>query len=121
MTDLLITLTQKEDNENNVTIAFTMGNMALSKGYSVSLILLSNAVHLAERGYGDKINIGEPFRPVADLIPEFIAQGGKILVCSACMKHNGVSEEDLMEGTEIITAEDVITNIMESKKSLQLN
>lgn len=121
MADLLITLTQKEDNANNVTIAFTMGNMALSKGYSVTLILLSNAVHLAEVGYGDKINIGEPFKPVGELIPEFIGKGGKILVCSACMKHNGVLEDNLMEGVEIITADDVITNLMESKKSLQLN
>ncbi|MBG9986210.1 DsrE family protein [Facklamia sp. DSM 111018] len=121
MTDLLITLTQKEDNANNVTVAFTMGKMALSKGHSVSLILLSNAVHLAERGYGNKIDIGEPFQPVGELIFEFIAQGGEIKVCSACMKHNGVSEDNLMEDVEIITAEDVISIIMDSKKSLQLN
>lgn len=121
MTDLLITLTQKEDNANNVTVAFTMGNMALSMGHSVSLILLSNAVHLAERGYGEKIDIGEPFRPVGELIPEFMTNGGKVMVCKACMKHNGVSEENLMDDVEIITAEDVISIIMDSKKSLQLN
>lgn len=119
--DLLITLTQHENDANNVTIAFTMGIQALKKGYDVELLLLSNAVHLAEENYADKIDIGAPFEPVYKLIPEFIKEGGRLKICSACMKHNGVEEDSLIDGVEIIKAEYVVDALMAAEKSLQLN
>lgn len=66
--DLLITLTAHERDENNVTIAFTMGVMALKKGHQTEILLLSDAVHLAAKNYADKIDIGAPFEPIKDLL-----------------------------------------------------
>lgn len=120
-TDLLITLTAHENDENNVTIAFTMGVKGLEQGHSIEILLLSNAVHLAEKGYADKIDIGEPFLPIKDLIPTFLNNGGTLKVCSSCMQHNGVKEENLIDGAEVVTADYVIDAIMSAEKSLQLN
>lgn len=119
--DLLITLTQHERDANNVTIAFTMGLKAAQKGYDVELILLSDAVHLASKGYADKIDIGEPFEPISKLLPAFLEAGGKLKVCSACMMHNGVEESTIIEGADIIDADYVVDAVLEAKKSLQLN
>ncbi len=119
--DLLVTLTQHERDANNVTIAFTMGLKAVKDGYDVELILLSDAVHLASKGYGDKIDIGAPFEPVAKLIKEYLQAGGRLDVCSACMQHNGVREDSLIEGSKIISADYVVDALMAAKKSLQLN
>lgn len=119
--DLLITLTAHERDSNNVTIAFTMGVKALEKGHSVEILLLSDAVHLAEEGYADKIDIGAPFEAIKDILPVFLEQKGTLKVCSSCMEHNGVAEEDIMDGAEIITADYVVEAIMNSEKTLQLN
>lgn len=119
--DLLITLTHDENNANNVTLAFAMGAKAASLGHKVELLLLSNAVHLGKKGYGDKIDIGQPFEAVKDLIPAFFHAGGKLKICSACMIHNGVKEEDLIEGAEIINADYVVEALMAAEKSFQLN
>lgn len=119
--DLLITLTAHERDENNVTIAFTMGAKALEKGHSVEILLLSDAVHLAEKGYADKIDIGPPFKAIKEILPMYLEQGGKLKVCSSCMEHNGVKEENIMAGAEVITADYVIDAIMNSSKTLQLN
>lgn len=119
--DFLITLTAHESDENNVTIAFTMGVKALEKGYNVEIILLSNAVHLAEKGYASRIDIGAPFEPIENLLATYLAEGGKLKVCSACMEHNKVARDSIINGAEIIQADDVIDAIMNSKKSLQLN
>lgn len=119
--DLLITLTHDEKNSNNITIAFTMGLQAAKKGYDVELILLSDAVHLASKGYADKIDIGHPFKAVSQLLPDYLAAGGKLDVCSACMIHNGVAEDKLVDGAKVITAEYVVDALMAAKKSLQLN
>lgn len=119
--DLLITLTAHESDENNVTIAFTMGTKALEKGHSVEILLLSDGVHLAEKGYADKIDIGAPFEAIKDSLPTYLEKGGKLKVCSSCMEHNGVAEEDIIEGVEIITADYVIDALMNADKTLQLN
>jgi len=119
--DLLITLTAHENDESNVTIAFTMGMKAIEKGHKVEMMLLSNGIHIAEKGYADKIDIGAPFKPIKDLLASFLEQGGKLKVCSACMEHNGVTKEDIIEGAEVITADDVIDGIMNTEKTLQLN
>ena len=73
--DFLITLTAHENDANNVTIAFTMGLQAAQKGYDTVILLLSNAVALAEKGYADKIDIGEPFKPIKELLPAYLASG----------------------------------------------
>ena len=119
--DLLITLTAHENDANNVTIAFTMGLNATEKGHKTVILLLSHAVSLAEKGYADKIDIGEPFKPIKELLPAYLAAGGRITVCSACMKHNGVDETKLINGVEVVTADFVVDGIMAAEKSLQLN
>lgn len=119
--DLLITLTAHEKDSNNVTIAFTMGVKSLEKGYDTVILLLSDAVHLAQKNYADKIDIGEPFQPIAKLLPAFMEKGGRLAVCSACMQHNKVDMNNLVEGIEVVNADFVVDSIMEAKKSLQLN
>lgn len=119
--DLLITLTADENDSNNVTIAFTMGVKALEKGHVAKIMLLSNAVYVAKKGYADKIDIGDPFKPISEMLPAFLEKGGKLNVCASCMEHNNVSAEDLVEGAEVITADDVIEAIMNASKTLQLN
>lgn len=118
----LVTLTAKEDNPNNVTIAFTLGMKSLEKGHNAAVLLLSDAVHLAKKGYVDAIDIGAPFSPVKDVLQQFLDKGGKLVVCSACMEHNGVTEEDgLIDSIEIINADEVIDYITNAKSTLQLN
>ena len=85
------------------------------------ILLLSDGVHLASKGYGDKIDIGQPFEAIKDLIPKYLELGGKLKVCSACMVHNGVEEDSLLDGAVVVNAEYVIDALMASKKSLQLN
>lgn len=121
MTDLLITLTAHERDANNVTIAFTMGIKAREKLHACAIMLLSDAVALGQKDYAAKIDIGAPFKPVKDLLSSFLEKGGQLLVCKSCMEHNGVSEDSLVEGARVITADDVIDIVMDSEKSLQLN
>lgn len=119
--DLLITLTANESDESNVTIAFLMGNKALDKGHSVEILLLANGIHMAVKDYARKIDVGAPFEPTDKMLASYIEKGGKIKVCSSCMEHNGVSEDDLIAEGEVISADYVIDALMNSKKTLQLN
>ena len=40
--------------------------------------------------------------PVQDMLENFLAGGGKILVCPPCAKVRGYEPEDLIDGIEIV-------------------
>src|SRR5699024_9646325 len=93
--DLLITLAAHENDANNMTIALTIGFKAIEKGPKVEIMLLSNGVHIAEKGYADKIDIGAPLSPIRDILPQYSENGGVLSVSSSCLLHNGVEEDNL--------------------------
>ena len=120
-TDYVGTLFDNDSNPNKVTLAFTMAGIALKKGHSASVILMVDAVHLALPNALDNIDIGAPFEPAGKLLEAFIEKGGQILVCAACMRHNGVEESAIDKRFAVISGDDVVELLMNAKGSLQLN
>lgn len=117
----VVTLGYNKNNENNVTVAFTTALGAIRKGHKTAIILLVEGVYVATRGYVDSIDIGAPFRPVKDLMAEYLQNGGMIKVCVACFKHNNIPENALIKEAEVITLPDVIDLLDNAKTTLQLN
>ena len=110
-----------ESNPSKITLAFTMAGVALKKGHSASVILMVDAVHLALPNALAKVDIGAPFEPADELLEAFIEKGGQILVCSACMKHNGIGESAIDKRFTVISGDDVVELLMNTKGSLQLS
>jgi predicted peroxiredoxin len=44
--------------------------------------------------------------------------GGKLLLCSPCLKERNISKDDLIDGSEIIAAGTVISEVMSAKSVL---
>lgn len=120
LTDYVGTLFDDASNPNKVTVALTLGVKALEASHSASIILMVDAVYLARVAAFDSIDIGEPFKPAKNLLSAFLSNGGNILVCSACMQHNGVDQEEIDERYEVINADDVLSLLMNAKGGLQL-
>ena len=110
-----------ESNPSKITLAFTMAGIALKKGHSASVILMVDAVHLALPNALEDVDIGAPFKPAKELLEAFIEEGGNVLVCSACMEHNGVEESAIDKRFTVISGDDVVELLMNAKGSLQLN
>ena len=119
-TEYVSTLFSNTDDPNKITVAFTMACQALDLGHSASVILMVDAVHLAKPGILDDIDIGAPFKPAKELYEAFQDKGGQLLVCKACMVHNGVEDSAIDSRSIIISAEDVVALLMGAKGSLQL-
>lgn len=120
MTDYVGTLFDDQSNPNKITVALKMALQALKKGHSTSVMLMVDAVYLARPNALDGIDIGAPFEPAQDLLDAFLAAGGQVVVCSACMQHNGLSKEAIDARFVVITADDVVDLLMNAKGSLQL-
>lgn len=119
-TDFVATLFDEKNDPNKVTVSFTMGLNALEKGFSATVILMVDAVHLGKPGATDGLDIGEPFMPVSDVLAAFLEKGGQVAVCKSCMLHNGLQEDDMDPRYTIITAPEVIDLTMAAKGSLQV-
>lgn len=115
------TLFSNINDPKKITVAFTMGVKALEQGHSATVILMVDAVHLARPGSLDDVDIGAPFMPANALKETFIEKGGQVLVCKACMIHNGVADDEVDARYEVISADDVIQLLMNAQGSLQLN
>lgn len=118
--NFVATVFDGKSNPAKVTVAFTMALNALKKGHAATIILMVEAVELGRPGAVDGLDIGQPFEPVADLLKNYLALGGRIAICSACMLHNGMQASDMAPGYDIITAPEVIDLLMAAQGSLQI-
>ncbi|PNK60610.1 DsrE family protein [Psychrobacter sp. FDAARGOS_221] len=120
-TDFVSALFDDTSNPSKITVGLTMAVKALEKGHSASVILFIDAVKLAKPNALDGVDVGAPFKPAKDLLEKFIEQGGNVLVCGACMEHNGIAESDIDTRFEVINGGDVVDLMMAAKGSLQLS
>jgi uncharacterized protein len=93
-----VTITESKNNGDKATVGFVVANAALGSDKDTMVFLSTDGVWAAVKGEVDKINEGEPFAPLKELVEKFVKNGGKILVCSPCMKKRGITEDMLIEG-----------------------
>lgn len=118
--DYVSTLYHGQSNPDKVTIALTMALAARRKGHTTCLILMAEGVTLGVPGATGAIHIGAPFEPAADLLRQYLDEGGRMAVCKSCMLHSGLEASQMDTRFEIITAPDVIDLLMGAKGSLQV-
>ena len=82
------------DHERS-SVAFTVANGGLTAGLQVSIFLVSSAV--------DRLVV-HPFEPLAALVKDFVARGGRLWACTPCVKARGYQQTDLIDGVEITGA-----------------
>src|SRR5512146_452988 len=110
--DFVITLSHATGSEKHVTLAFTLGLKSLEKNYKTAIILLLDGVHVAQQGCVDGMDIGEPCLPVKDMLEVYLDNGGQLLVCGSCWKHDHIPDTERLAGTSMITADHVIDLLM---------
>ncbi len=119
--DFVITLAHNNTNPKQVTLAFTLGLKGLERGHKTAIVLLLDGVNVGRKDYVNDIDIGEPFLAVKDMLDVYLHQGGQLMVCASCWKHEKFTEDDRLAGTVMITADQVIDILLNAKSTLQLN
>lgn len=119
--EFVITLTHAKSSEKHVTLAFTLGLKSLEKGYKTAIILLLDGVHVGRAEFVDDMDIGEPFLPVKDMLEVYLDNGGELLVCGSCWKHDQIADSDRLARATMISADRVIDLLMNAKSTIQLN
>lgn len=100
--ELVVLVTHGADHELS-SVAFTIANGGITAGLGVSVFLTSAAVDLVRRRAIDS-TVVPPLEPLASLVRDFSARGGRLWACTPCVKARGYEQSDLVEGVEIVGA-----------------
>lgn len=103
--DLVVVVTHGLDHELS-SVAFTIANGGITAGLRVSVFLTSSGVDLVRRRAVEHAHV-KPLDPLAELVKDFLARGGKLWACTPCVKSRGYGPEDLIEGAVITGASKV--------------
>jgi predicted peroxiredoxin len=111
---LVIISTIGDENPEKATLPFVLATAAQASDAEVIVILQANAVILAKQGEAEKVN-AKGFMPLKELINAYISFGGKLLLCSPCLKERNITKEELIDGSLIIAAGTVVSEVLSAK------
>jgi predicted peroxiredoxin len=93
----LVVLISHGANHDKATVGFTLANAALATGMRVAVFLASDGVDLSRERAGELAHV-RPFKPIADLIEEFVRKGGIVWASSPCRENRGVRAGEHLPG-----------------------
>lgn len=117
MAQVMIHNTRGKEEVERASLAFVVGNTALTAGQDATVLLTIEGVCLATQGYCDGLQ-AHGFEPLADLVERFVSGGGQVWVCGACAKPRGITEGDLVDGARIVGAATAVEALVNGAQTL---
>ena len=96
-----VSITHAKNDTDKATVGFVVANAAAGSDQETMVFLSTEGVWLAQARYADDIH-EDGFAPLKELITNFVAAGGKVFVCSPCVKKRGIDESELIDGATIV-------------------
>ncbi|MEZ5962824.1 MAG: DsrE family protein [Planctomycetota bacterium] len=96
-----VTITECKTNPDKATVGFVVANAAVGSEKDTMVFLSADGVWAAVASTVEEIRAGTPFAPLKELVDKFLANGGKLLVCSPCMKKREITEDMLVPGASV--------------------
>jgi predicted peroxiredoxin len=116
---LVIHCTYGKEDAERATLPFIVGNVAVTADQEAIIFLTVEGVWHATKGYAEQVK-KEGFTPLKEILDSFIANGGKLWACGACTKPRGITEADLIEGAQIVTAANLVEVLAKGSVSCTL-
>lgn len=113
------TLINCQEGLNNIeraTVSFILAVTA-SKTNETAMFLTADAVQLCLKGKLENIQ-ADGYEPLASLLADYLANGGKLWLCPACIKAKGISQEALISEAEIAGAPKTMAFLADGAKLL---
>lgn len=114
---VVIIATHAGDDPERATIPFALGNAALAMDEPGIIVLQGYGVLLAKKGYAESVHAGG-FDPLKKLMDSFLELGGRILVCSPCIKERNIEPFDLIDKSEVVAGATILSECLNSQAVL---
>lgn len=119
MGHLMVNNTHGKDDIERASLTFVVANTALNSNQRTTVLLTIEGVWVATQGYANGLET-HGFAPLSDLIQQFVDNGGELWVCGACAKPRNITQEQLIDGAQIIGAATAVEALVNGASSLCL-
>lgn len=96
-----VTINSCRDNGDKATVGFVVATAALGSGKDTMVFLSTDGVWAAVPEEAAKIDERGPFKPLTELLENFMQAGGRVVACAPCCKKRAIEADQLFEGIEI--------------------
>jgi predicted peroxiredoxin len=117
MAQVMIHNTHGKDDVERASLAFVVGNTALSSAQEAIVLLTIDGVWVATPGYADGLQ-ANGFLPLGELIQKFVQGGGRIWVCGSCAKPRNITEQTLISGAQIVGAATAVEAMVNGARTI---
>ena len=114
---LVIINTRGLDDERS-SVAWSIANTALGSELDVTVFLVASGVDWVRKGAASVAHLNPLDPSLGDMIGNFVAGGGRILVCPPCAKVRGYEENDLIDGAVIAGAPAMLEQVSQGASTL---
>jgi len=111
---LVIICTVGLENTEKAALPFILATAAQAMNINPVIILQSSAVEIAKIGIAETI-ITKEVKQLKELMDSYISEWGVLNVCSTCLESRDITSEELVVGSEIITAESIVSEVLSAK------
>jgi predicted peroxiredoxin len=117
MGKLLIHSSHGKEDPERATLPFIVGNNAAIAGEEVKVMLTIEGVWVATEGGAEGIH-REGLPPLAEIVKEYVANGGEVWACQSCTKPRGITDDDLVDGARVAAAMQAVEFLSKGAASL---
>ena len=96
-----VTINSCKENGDKATVGFVVATAALGSGKDTMVFLSTDGVGAAVKDEAAKIVEDGPFKPLTELITNFMSAGGRVVACAPCCKKRDIDEAELFDGVDI--------------------
>ena len=114
---MVVLATHGFEDTHRASLPFVLGNAALIMEAEVTVVLHDHAVLLAKKGCFEHV-FAPGHDPLAKLLADFAELGGRLWVCTPCMKVREITEDMLVEIAKPVTAGKVAHACLEANATL---
>jgi predicted peroxiredoxin len=114
---LVVMVTHGPDDPEIATIPFAMAGAAVASDVDVVMGFQGDGCELVKKGVAETVQ-AEEFAPLGELLQTIKELGGQLLVCSPCIKKRHLTQDDLVEGAEIVAAGRFVAEVTSATNSL---
>ena len=110
-------VTHGADDPERATLPFVLANASQAMDVDAVVVLQASAVFLATPGCLSHV-FAAGLPPLKQLVDSFIEQGGRVLVCTPCIKERHIEESELIPGMAPTAAGALVQEVLTANASL---
>ncbi|MDA8201649.1 MAG: DsrE family protein [Chloroflexi bacterium] len=114
---LTFMVTRGPDEPELASIPFVMAVAALASDVEVVVGLQGSGVELAVRGRTDRVE-ARGFPPLSKLLDDYRDLGGRLLVCTPCIRAREIDERQFVENAELVAAGRFVAEVTSATNAL---